>query len=200
MYPFLESICFDGDQYRLLPYHQERIDRAFSNFFPNSPSLQLESLLPGNLPTGIRSKIRMLYGEADFKIEANRYNIRPVHSLRVIEGGVLDYAYKYSDRSEIDRLFDERGGADDIMITKNGFVTDSSYANLLFLHEGRWFTPKTALLFGVKRQFLLQKQTIQETEIHVDDLPKYESVSLINSMLDPGEVQIPVENIKVGRT
>jgi 4-amino-4-deoxychorismate lyase len=46
-------------------------------------------------------------------------------------------------------------GCDDIIIVRNGFVTDASYANLIFRKGDEWFTPATFLLAGTMRAFLL---------------------------------------------
>jgi 4-amino-4-deoxychorismate lyase len=51
------------------------------------------------------------------------------------------------------------------------------------------------LLNGVKRQALLASGVLIEKTITIDDLAQYECVSLINAMLDPGEVVVPITNI-----
>ncbi len=54
--------------------------------------------------------------------------------------------------------------ADDIIITKNGNITDSSFSNLVFeSSDGALFTPETYLLEGgTKRKFLLKNGIIRE--------------------------------------
>ncbi|HET6559925.1 MAG TPA: aminotransferase class IV, partial [Prolixibacteraceae bacterium] len=86
------------------------------------------------------------------------------------------------------------GECDDIIIIKNGYVTDSFTANLLFFDGGRWFTPTTPLLKGTKRQWLLEKGFIVEKEIREENIPAYSKVGLVNAMIEMEEM--PVVDIK----
>ena len=83
-----------------------------------------------------------------------------------------------------DSLYRLRRFRSDIIIVKNGFVTDSYYGNLLFFQNGKWYTPVSHLLSGVQRSVLLEQGLIEERTIHVRDLRKYEKVKIINAMLD----------------
>ena len=83
-----------------------------------------------------------------------------------------------------------------IVIVKQGFITDTSYANIVFFDGHKWFTPVSPLLKGTKRTFLLDKKIIEETEIRIDDLEKFKKARLINAMIDfEDKVEILVENI-----
>jgi 4-amino-4-deoxychorismate lyase len=84
---------------------------------------------------------------------------------------------------------------DDILILQNGYLTDASYANLAFFDGKIWYTPRTPLLAGVRRQFLLDSGRIQTADIRKDDLPSFTSVSLINAMIDLDLVTVPVSRI-----
>ncbi|MBP7901686.1 MAG: aminotransferase class IV [Spirochaetes bacterium] len=84
---------------------------------------------------------------------------------------------------------------DEIIILKNGMVTDSSFSNLAFYDSGKWFTPETFLLNGIMRQKLLADNIIHEKKIAVNDMKKYEKISFINSMLDLGECCISLEMV-----
>jgi len=79
---------------------------------------------------------------------------------------------------------------DDIIIVKNGFVTDSFAANILFLDGVQWITPTTPLLNGTKRQFLLDQGIIAEKEIREEDIRTYQKVGLINAMIDFDEMPV----------
>ena len=73
---------------------------------------------------------------------------------------------------------------DDIIFIKNGFVTDSLSANLVFENENGLFTPKTYLLAGTKRALLLEKGIIQEIDISKNDIAFYQKIRFINAMMD----------------
>ena len=113
------------------------------------------------------------------------YVIRPVNSLRLVEDNEIDYSYKYADRSTLDALFEKRGSCDDILIIKDGYVTDTYYANIVFKStNGDWITPESCLLKGTRRTCLLQKNLIKEAVIRVSDLNNYTEARLINAMID----------------
>jgi 4-amino-4-deoxychorismate lyase len=74
--------------------------------------------------------------------------------------------------------------ADEILIIKNGFVTDTSFSNIVFFDGIKWITPSTYLLNGTQRQQLLQQGAIIEEEIRPSDLKHFRFAKLINAMLD----------------
>jgi 4-amino-4-deoxychorismate lyase len=86
--------------------------------------------------------------------------------------------------------------ADDILIVKNGFLTDTSYANVVLWDDNRWFTPDTPLLAGTKRQYLLDTKQIESRKLHPKDLQHFTHARLINAMLDldSGPI-IPIDQI-----
>ena len=92
-------------------------------------------------------------------------------------------------------LLKKKGDCSDILIVKNGFITDTSFSNIIFLKCGRWYTPNTPLLKGTKRAKLLDLGLINERSIRPEEMGNYEKVGLINAMLELGEVVLAVENI-----
>ncbi|MBC6399615.1 MAG: aminotransferase class IV [Ekhidna sp.] len=184
---FIESILFVNGKYHNLDLHQKRMVQTFDRFMPGASSHQLEDILPKFALDG-RYKVRVVY-DADYDIEVSAYHPKKITSLKVIESGHFDYSYKFENRSHINELLNQ-SKADDIIISIDGQVTDSSYSNLVFWDGRDWFTPDTPLLNGVKRQQLLKEKRIKEASISVNDLQTFQKVSLINAMLDPGEVEI----------
>ena len=92
-------------------------------------------------------------------------------------------------------MLEQRKDADEILIVKNGLITDASYANIIFKKENRWFTPNTYLLNGVMRQALLNNKSIEVADINQINFREYESCKLINAMLGINASEIPVEAI-----
>ena len=82
------------------------------------------------------------------------------------------------------------GDCDEIIIVKNGLITDTSFTNLALFDGNRWLTPKPPLLLGPKRAQLLEAGIIEEAELTLEDLRKAEKVSLFNAMIDFGEREI----------
>ena len=85
---------------------------------------------------------------------------------------------------------------EEIIIVKNNCITDTSYTNLLFLKDEKWYTPSTYLLNGVMRQHLLATKKIKETEITLQNIKEFTHFQLINSMNDFDDMFIyPIERI-----
>ena len=180
---------------KLLNLHQERLDNSRQELFDTPPPIDLskEIQVPAFAEKGI-FKCRVEYNERIEKIEFLPYKIRKIESLQIVDGGKIDYQFKYADRFPLRLLFERKKHADDIIIIKNGLVTDSFYANLAFLKKGIWFTPKSPLLKGVQRRFLLSKKTIQVADISIESLPSFEKIRLFNAMIS-WEDQIDVTSI-----
>lgn len=126
----------------------------------------------------------MIYGDKIQKVQLLPYRIKHVSSLKIIEAGDLSYEVKWLERSQLEKCYQKKGDCDDIILLKNGLVTDAYYANLLFLQKGKWFTPKSPLLHGVQRQILLETKKIKAIDIPAKDIKKFTKVKLINAMLD----------------
>ena len=106
-------------------------------------------------------------------------------------------ASSYSFRQVLDALLQQKGECDEVLITRNGFITDTSYSNVVLAREGKLFTPAQPLLNGTKRQQLLQRGIIQTKDIHRDSLGEYERVILINAMLDVEDnISLAVNRVK----
>ena len=67
---------------------------------------------------------------------------------------------------------------------KNGYITDTSFSNIIFFDGANWITPSTPLLEGTKIKELLEKKIISEQEIKLKDLIKFSKAKLINAMID----------------
>ena len=191
---FLESICFDGKRFPLLEFHQKRVDRVFQEFYGHT-SLRLKDILPSEISEPSIHKVRVLYNDTQHKVEVHPYIRRNSHSLQIVSSDTIEYGQKYADRSELEQLFEQRKIADDILIVKNGLLTDTSYANIALLKNNTWYTPDQPLLPGVRRAKLMQEKQVMPATIRMEDLDQFEQLSLFNAMIDLGEVCIPIEKI-----
>lgn len=166
-----------------LQLHQERFERTRKDVLGLSehPSLFETIQIPGGLEQGL-FKCRVIYGHEVNTYEFEAYHRKQVQSLKLVHADHVNYAYKYADRSKLDDLFMQRGDADDIIMVKNGHVSDSYYANLLFKTGEQWLTPDTPLLPGIMRQHLLNTGKIEVSSIVPGDLDEFTSVRLINAL------------------
>ncbi len=189
---FLETIRFENGQYHLLDLHQFRLERTFATFFPESIAHQLIKILPELKESG-KLKVRVEYNSEDFEITIEPYKTRKVNSIKLVESS-FDYSFKFSDRTAINQLVEE-SNADDIILIKDGMITDSSYANLAFFDGDKWWTPEKPLLKGVRRASLLASGKIQERDIRVSDLKGFQKLGLINAILDLGELEFKISSL-----
>lgn len=194
----LETIkCRDGELYNLA-FHQSRFDAARESHFPEAPKLNLSHLV--QVPEEFREglfRCRVLYSETIEKIEFLPHRIREVRHLRLIEDNTIAYPYKYSDRSRLDDLFEQRANCDDILIVKDRCITDSYYANPIFFDGRKWWATDMPLLPGTQRARLLAEGKVSECRITVDDLSKYEKVGLVNALQDMDDMPVvPIGSIQ----
>ena len=143
-----------------------------------------------------RTRCRVEYQEEVEKVEYLPYTLRPVNSLKLVTSDGLDYTYKSTDRQKLDELFGQRGEADDILIVRDGFLTDTSIANIALWNGSQWETPEIPLLEGTMRASLLGKEMIVPAAIRPQDLSRYSLIRLFNAMIGFGEIEFPVANIR----
>lgn len=197
MSPLLESIKLKDGRLHNLKYHQLRMNGAMAELFTDAPEIDLNKhiQISEQCRTGL-FKVRILYGPAIERVEFEAYQRRTIRSLKIVHHESIDYHLKFTDRQILQELYAQRGDCDDIIIIKNGWVTDAFAANLLFFDGQKWVTPNSPLLKGTQRQFLLNEGIISEKEIREDEISGYSKVGLINAMVGFEEMPvIPVEKI-----
>ena len=68
---------------------------------------------------------------AILSITFTAYRRKKIDSLKLMEADVA-YSFKYSDRSVLNTLLQEKGDCDEILIVKNSCITDTSFSNVVF--------------------------------------------------------------------
>jgi 4-amino-4-deoxychorismate lyase len=140
-------------------------------------------------------KLKIYYDTDPGPAEIIPYERRKIKSLKLLHDNTIKYLYKLTDRSAIDHLTAQKANADDIIIVKNGFITDSSFGNLVFENAEGYFTPDSPLLKGTRRQSLLETLSITEISIKPEDLHKYIYIHNINAMNTIGDQVIKVSDV-----
>ena len=177
----LETIYLKDGQFQNIDYHNQRFNETRKAIFDNDETKDLSDLIeiPNEYKTG-DFRCRVIYEDEIESVNFIKYNQKEIKKLRLIDIENWNYQYKYADRSFLNKLLEENPDVDEVIMTKNGFITDCTIANLAFYDGKNWFTPSTPLLKGTKRLQLLDKQMITEREIRVPDISQYEGVCLIN--------------------
>ena len=177
----LETIKIEGQQADNLAYHQKRLNRSQKALFGlSTQSIDLASIL--DAPSDTLYRCRILYDTELRSVEYLPYTSKEIQSLKIVTSS-LDYSYKYADRREMNALIESHNTYDDILIEKEGFLTDTSIANIAFYDGLQWFTPKQPLLEGTTRAKLLDEGFLQTKEIRREDLSSYIQVALMNAMI-----------------
>lgn len=192
----IESIkLFNGSFYNL-PRHEERMRRSLQSLFGLSDAVRLEEFVNETpFPLEGLFKCRILYDAGSREKVFTPYEPKVIRRVRVVEDDSLSYPHKFADRSGLNRLFELRNGCDDVMIVRNGRVTDCSFSNVVFRKGQEWFTPATPLLEGTMRRKLIDENKVTVREILQKDIRSFDSFKLVNSMLEFDAPEIEVSDI-----
>ena len=192
----IETIKLDNGRLHRLHYHQARLDSTMAELFQQKNAINLSTeLAKHTLPKSGLFKCRIIYKTQVEAVEFIPYEPRKIGSLKVVYDHEIDYKHKYEDRSTLEALFGQRQYCDDVLIVKNGFITDSSISNIIFFDGYKWITPNAPLLRGTMRQFLIDAAEIKEQPVTIQDLPSFKSFRLINSMVGFDGPEIEVSKI-----
>ena len=133
-------------------------------------------------PTDGVYRCKLIYKDKIESAEFLPYVKKEIKTLKIVSVNI-DYSKKFLDRNALEALFALRGDCDDVLIVKNGKITDTTIANTAFLDKnGRWLTPKQPLLRGTMRQKLLDECFLEEVEINIDDIEGFQEVAILNAL------------------
>ncbi len=192
----LESIKVYNKRLYNIEHHNVRMNNSRAELFNTREQIDLSKIIsvPDDLSNELY-KCRIIYSVEIISITFQKYKEKKITSLQLVRDDDIIYTHKYEDRTEIEKHL-SAAKADEILIIKNGFVTDTSYSNVVFFDGTKYFTPSSPLLKGTKRAKLIADGTIQEEEIRLNDIQKFKFVYLVNALLELKEVnKIPIEKI-----
>lgn len=183
-FPLFESIRLVNGMFEHIDLHKRRIQSSQKAIFGRSIDFDLEKLLrQHNPPPNGLLKCRLQYGTTFSVPEFTTYVRKSIKSLQAVECYAINYSHKFNDRTSIELVYAQRNSHDDVLIVKNGLITDTSYCNIVFRSNEGWFTPENPLLHGVQRDFLLQEGTIKRAQIRLADIQQFTHFRLINAMI-----------------
>lgn len=193
-----ETIRIVNGQIQNIDYHNSRLNKSRCAVFKVHDKIRLEQYLdiPSEYTSGL-VKCKVIYGLTILDVTYSKYSPRVINSIQLVTVNQINYKYKFLDRENLEQLFLRRGNCDEIMIVKNGLITDTSFSNVIFSDGTKWLTPANPLLPGTMRSNLLAKKLIAEQKITLDDIWKFQSIQLINSMLPiESGTSIPIGNVR----
>ena len=168
-----------------IEYHNKRVNESRRQLLKQTQSWDLRDLIIiPEINDDAIYKCKLVYSEELQAIEFQKYYIRKLQTLKLVECPDIEYSYKYLDRTQLDVLKQTYPQTDDIIITRNQQITDCTYANLIFYDGEKWITPASPLLKGTKRQKYLDEHIIFEDDIKISDLKNFSKARIINAMID----------------
>ena len=182
-----ETIKVENGKLLNLKYHQQRVDytRKFLGF---NDKLELKEH-NFNLAQKGEFRLRVDYAKEIKSFTCKEFTCREFKEFMIIESDI-EYDYKYANRNELDALkVDEK----EIIIVKNGLLTDTTIANIALCINGVWLTPKTPLLQGTTRARLIESGFLKCKDLTIEDLKKAENFAIMNALIDFKVIKADIE-------
>lgn len=189
MYPLFETVAIIEGKAQNLALHQARYERSLQQFygkqdvtvFQLAEIIEKHTALLAQQDTTLY-RCRLDYNAHHVQTYCVPYQRKIYRTFQPVVCDDIDYDLKYAQREKLNQLLLQKGDCDEIIIIKQGLVTDCSIGNLIFKQGNQWVTPDTPLLAGTQRQKLLQENKIQTRRIYAEDLATFSEIRLINAL------------------
>ncbi|OQW95377.1 MAG: hypothetical protein BWK79_02675 [Beggiatoa sp. IS2] len=179
----LETIKIVNGEIRHLAFHAARLNATRATLFNIQTPIDLREFIKNVPKIGIY-RCRVIYAKQVEQVEYSLYQPKIFKCFKVIEDNSITYNFKFLNRQKLDDLFKIKGTADDILLIKNGWVTDTTIANVAFWDGVQWLTPKVPLLKGTTRARLLMDKKIFVENIKLADLRHFSKMAMLNALLE----------------
>lgn len=187
---FLETLRVEEGAFAHVKYHNERLNKTILEVYGIHADIRLEEVVTDQPDDGIY-RCRVLYDTEVREVEYIPHKPLHLQHFKFIEAD-LDYSFKSADRSDLMKLFEQRGACDDVLIIKEGLVTDSAIANIAVYDGKSWLTPEKPLLPGTTRQRLLDEGKLKYAPVTPQMVQESQRFALMNAMMDFNEIENPV--------
>ena len=185
---FIETLLITNE-IKNLKYHNQRMNKT-RKYFYNLDEIDLKDYIK-IIPN---KRVRVVYDKDILKVEYFDLKPREFKNFKIVYSDI-DYEYKYENREKLNSL--KVDGYDEVIIVKNGFITDTTISNLAFFDGKEWHTPKNPLLKGTKRAELLEKGFLKEKDIKIEHLKNYQKFAMMNAIIGFYEIEIErIENLE----
>jgi 4-amino-4-deoxychorismate lyase len=176
----LETIKIEDGVIHNLSYHQHRCTKSRQILFDSHDVLNLSSSI--DAPKMGLYRCRILYGEVLYSIEYIPYTPKEIQRVKIVSSDI-EYSLKYANRDALNALLESNEDVDEVIIEKNGYLTDTTISNIAFFDGKQWVTPLKPLLEGTMRAKLIDEGFLRPKEIKKEDLKNYSQVALMNAMI-----------------
>lgn len=177
MEKYFETIKCDDFEVYNLDYHEKRIARTIGL------NINLQDYIYP--PSSELLRCKLIYDESGvLSVDFFPYKKREIKTFKIIHCDNIEYSKKYLDRTSLDELYSKREECDEIIIVKNGIVTDTSIANIAILLDNQWLISKNSLLEGSTKARLIENRELIEKNITLDMLKSASKIALLNAMIE----------------
>jgi len=172
-----ETIKVEDGEIFNLKWHNQRFNKSRKELFYSTSDIDLKAFISPPKTGLYRCKI--VFNNKIQSLEYFPYEAKIFQSFKVVKSQ-LDYQYKYTNRLAFQELVKKHG---EVIIEKDGLLTDTSIANIAFFDGKTWFTPTTPLLKGTTRARLINEGFLTLKNIKKENIKKYSHFALMNAMI-----------------
>ena len=176
----LETIKIEEGEVFNLSYHQARFDISRKFLFNLTDKTDLSAVIKA--PKKGLYRCRIIYDEKIRSVEYIPYKEKKIQKLKIVTSNI-NYNYKYANREAFNKLLHKYSAYDEIIIEKEGYLSDTTISNIAFYDGDKWFTPTQPLLQGTMRAKLLDEGFLHLKKIKKENLKDYSQIALMNSMI-----------------
>lgn len=168
-------------------FHNTRFWKSSWEVFGVRTHVDLASLIDPPMP---ECRCKIVYDTQVVRVEYAPLVPRVFRHFEVVSHDA-SYGYKFEDRRWLEALKNQ-SKADEIILSHQGLVQDTSIANLAFYIHGQWLTPAKPLLQGTARARWLEQGRIRQASLESADLGKAEKFAIMNALLNWQEYDVGV--------
>ncbi len=185
---FFETIKVQNEVIYNIDFHQQRLNYTIEQNFLQKSTISLKEYITP--PTDNKLyRCKVIYGKDIKSVDFYPYTPKTIKSFKIIHSNVK-YPFKSTDRSSIDEIFSKRDDLDEILIVDiDGFIKDTSIANIAIKKDGLWFTPKNPLLKGTMREKFLEDNILIPKDIKLKDIENIDNFAIMNAMIGFVEIK-----------
>ena len=183
----------DGQPWALSRHMRRALNSARRNDqpFPNEDQIRsavAETIAASPYPIG---RLRLLFGVNGYFCTTHQeyleINTSAKLGIRHLDAEVsvpVEKRYPYTQNLQILGEAKSSGFDDYILVNRDGFITETAIANLVFQLDGEWITPPLSdgVLPGVMRALLVEKNGVIVRQIQANPLNQIESGFVVSSL------------------
>jgi branched-chain amino acid aminotransferase len=183
----------DGQPWALSRHMRRALNSARRNDqpFPNEELIRSAVAETISANQFLIGRLRLLFGlDGSFRVTHQEYlEIKTsaklgIRDLDLKVSTPVEKRYPYTQNLQILDEAKSKGFDDYILVNRDGFITETAIANLIFKFDGEWITPPLSdgVLPGVMRALLIEKNGVIVRQIQADQLNQIESGFVVSSL------------------